>query len=161
MRKFFIAAAVATSAIAAASPAAAQYYPGQGYGYRLDQSSRNYIVKTDQLRSRIEQLDRRNRISEREARWLRSHAADLQQRARSYAQSRGLNSRERHDLDNRIAWLRSQIRDDVRDGNNGWRDGQYRNRDRDGRWDRRDGWSDRDRDGRDDRYEDDRGRYPG
>ena len=32
MRKFIIAAAVATSAIAAAAPAAAQYYPQPGYG---------------------------------------------------------------------------------------------------------------------------------
>ena len=161
MRKFMIAAAVATSVIAAASPAAAQYYPGHQYGYRLDQSSRNYIAKTDQLRYRIEQLDRRNRISEREARWLRGHAMDLQKRARSYAFSRGLNSRERRDLDNRIAWLRGHIREDIRDGNNGWRDGRYRDWNYDGRRDRRDGWIDRDRDGRDDRYEDDRGRYPG
>ena len=169
MRKFLIAAAVATSAIAAATPAAAQYYPapqqgygygqpnyGYGYGQRLsyDQSSRNYRARTDQLRQRIERLDSRDRISEREARWLRSHAIDLQQRARAYTRN-GLNSWERRDLDNRIAWLQQHIRADVRDGNRyGYSEqGQWRDYDRDGIRDNRDRWVDRDRDGRDDRYE--------
>lgn len=171
MRKFFIAAAVATSALAAA-PAAAQYYPApqpapygygqpQGYGYGYNYGNqrglvRSYLVRVDQLRNRVERLDSRNRISDREAARLRNETAQLQQRVRSYAYD-GLNWRERQDLDRRIAWVERTIRSERYDGD----DRRWRDRDGDGQWDRRDEWIDRDRDGRDDRYEDDRGRYPG
>ena len=90
MRKFLIAAAVATSALTAAAPAAAQYYPAPqqpnygyqqpyGYGnagnhYRLAQT---YGQHVNQLRNRIERLDRRDRISGREAQSLRREAAYL------------------------------------------------------------------------------------
>jgi len=153
MRKFFIAAAIATSALTAAVPAAAQYRP-QGYGYNSGGAVRSYIVRADQLRQRIDQLDRRNRISNREANQLRRAAADLQNRTRAYARG-GLNNRERHELDQRFAQLQQAMRNERFDGNDR----------RGGRWnddDRRNGrYHDRDRDGRDDRYEDDRGRYPG
>lgn len=164
MKKFIIAAAVATSALTAAVPAAAQYYPGQGYGYNQGGLVRSYIVRADQLRQRIDQLDRRDRISNREADRLRRAAADLQGRTRAYARD-GLSNRERYELDQRFAQLQQAIRYERFDGNDR-RGGRWDNDDRrDGRWDnddRRDGrWNDRDRDGRDDRYEDDRGRYPG
>ena len=168
MRKFLIAAAVATTALTAAAPASAQYYPqpqqpyGNAYGYNnYNQHGliRSYIVRVDQLRQRIERLDSRDRISEREARRLREDARELQARVRDYARN-GLNFRERQDLDYRIARLQHRLQRDVRDGR--WNDDrQWRDRDDDGRRDRRDGWIDNDRDGRDDRYEDDRGRYPG
>ena len=160
MRKFLIAAAVATSAIAAATPAAAQYYPAQqrGYGYNYNYNQqglvRSYIVRADQLRQRVERLDGRDRVSEREARRLRNAAIDLQNRTRSYARN-GLSGRERQELDHRFAQLQQAIRSERFDGNN---------RRGNGRWDndgRRDGYRDYDRDGRNDRYEDDRGRYPG
>lgn len=153
MRKFLIAAAVATSAIAAAAPAAAQYYP-QGYGYNNNHASaRSYIVRADQLRDRIERLDSRDRISEREARRLRREAAELQQRTRYFARN-GLSWRERQELDQRFARLQQVIRYERRDGNdrrygnNGWTD--Y---DGDGVWDHNDRFVDHDRDGRDDRWE--------
>lgn len=175
MRKFLIAAAVATSAIAAATPAAAQYYPApqygygygqpqgygygqpRGYGYNYNQQGlvRSYIVRADQLRNRIERLDGRDRVSEREARWLRQEAADLQGRTRAYARG-GLSGRERQELDQRLHRLAQAVRHEAND-RDGFRwgnyDGQRRDRDRDGRWDRRDRWVDNDRDGRDDRYE--------
>jgi len=143
MKKFLIAAAIATSALTAAAPAAAQYYPGQGYSQ--GGSVRSYIVRADQLRQRIDRLDGRDRVSEREARQLRRAAADLQNRTRSYARN-GLSNRERRELDQRFAQLQQAIRFERRDGDNrrGWEGGR-----------------DRDRDGRVDRYEDDRGRYPG
>lgn len=165
MRKFLIAAAVSASAMVAAAPAAAQYYPqpqqpygyGNDYGYNNQQGLvRSYIVRVDQLRQRVERNDSRDRISEREARRLRNEAVDLQRRVRAYAQN-GLNGRERYELDRRIAGLQQALRYERNDGNNR---GQWRDRDNDGRWDARDGFVDRNRNGVDDRYEN-RGRYPG
>lgn len=188
MKKLLFAAA-SLSALAAAAPAAAQYYPysqpapygynqpyGQAYGYNYNQQGlvRSYIVRADQLRRQVERRDNRNRINEREARRLRAAAIDLQNRTRFYAQN-GLSNQERYELDQRFASLQQAIVRESRDGRRG------RDRDRDGRWDRGDNWVDnnrngiddrqegygygyqydRDRDGRDDRYEDDRGRYPG
>lgn len=183
MKNFLIAAA-GLSAIAAATPAAAQYYPGPNYGYNqpapygynqvqyrnngYNQQAlvRSYVIRADQLRQRIDRLDGRDRVSEREARQLRAAAIDLQNRTRAYARN-GLSNSERRDLDNRFARLQQRARYEVRDGNNrygnGWGQGVGggRDRDRDGVRDNRDNWIDRDRDGRDDRREDDRGRYPG
>jgi hypothetical protein len=159
MKTLWIAAA-GLSALAAAAPAAAQYYPGydqprgygQGYGYNdHDQRGliRSYIIRADQLRQRVERLDSRDRISEKEARRLRSAAADLQRRARDYSRD-GLSFGERRDLDVRFARVQQQLRIDVRDGKgNRWAEGG-RDRDRDGR----DTWVDRNRNGIDDRQED-------
>lgn len=168
MRKFFIAAAVATSALAAA-PAAAQYYPGPqpvpygygqpGYGYNYqgqDRLIRSYIARADQLRNRVERLDSRDRVSEREAARLRREAAQLQQRVRAYAQN-GLNWRERQDLDNRIAWLQRAIQSERWDGN----DRRYGNNDYrewTDEYGRRNTFIDRNGNGVDDRWERNRNR---
>ena len=171
MKKFLIAAA-GLSVFAAAAPAAAQYYPGQpapygnAYGYNNGGIVQSYLVRADRLRQRVERLDQRNRISEREARRLRESAIDLQGRTRAYARN-GLDGRERYELDQRFARLEQQIARQRYDNNNrygnGWGqgDGGGRDWDRDGVRDGRDGFIDRDRDGRDDRTEDDGGRYPG
>lgn len=175
MRKFLIAAAVATSAVAAV-PASAQYYPapqGYGYGYNNNQQGlvRSYLVRADQLRQRIERMDSRDRISEREARRLRNAAIDLQRRTRAYA-SNGLSWRERQELDRRFAQLQQALRYERNDGNNrrgGWDDRRgydngdlarrngWTDRDGDGVWDHEDRFVDHDRDGRDDRVERRRG----
>ena len=159
MKKFLIAAA-GLSALAAAAPASAQYYQGygqpQGYGYgynNYDQRGliRSYIIRADQLRQRVDRLDGRDRVSEREADRLRAVARDRQRRTRDYARN-GLSFNERRDLDIRFARLQQQIRIDVRDGNGRWarNNGDW---DRDGRWDNRDQWIDRNRNGIDDRRE--------
>jgi len=55
----------------------------------------------------------------------------------------GLNPNEANSINNRINRLEQRVAYEARDGN---------------RWGRNDGnWQDRDRDGRNDRYEDDRG----
>ena len=149
MRKFLISAAVAASAIAVASPAAAQYYPqGNAYGYNANYGqARSLIARVDQIRRQIDRLDSRDRISEREADRLRYEARIVRDQVRRSAYN-GLNYRERQALQHRVARLEQHVRRDVRDGSRwGQRDGYYNNV----------GW-DRDRDGRDDRYEDDRGR---
>lgn len=172
MKKFLIAAA-GLSAIAAAAPAGAQYYPGQqqvpygygqqqGYGQQYGQAYgynnydqqglvRSYLIRADQLRRHVERLDQRNRISNNEARRLRAAAIDLQNRTRGYA-SNGLNDRERYDLDRRFAQLQQAARMERFDGNDRWGQGG-RDYDRDGVRDRRDGWIDVNRNGIDDRRE--------
>jgi len=143
MRKFLISAAIAASTVAVASPAAAQYYPQQqGYGYQNNRGQVQRLqVRIDQIRRQIAQLDRRNILSNREARRLGGEASDLQRRVRALGYN-GLNSRERYDIERRIAVLEARVQRDASDGN---------------RWGSNDRRYDRDRDGRDDRYEDDRG----
>ena len=146
MRKFLISAAIATSALAIASPAAAQYQPqpqGYAYGYQNNRGQVQRLqVRIDQIRRQITQLDRRNALSNSEARRLSGQASDLQRRLRSLG-SNGLNSRERYDIERRIVALETRVQREANDGNRrlGSNDWRY----------------DRDRDGRDDRYEDDRG----
>jgi len=170
MRKFLIAAAVATSAIAVASPAVAQYYPAQGNGYGNNYGQyhgqvRSYLVRLDQLQRQISQLDQRNRLTNREARDLHNQARWLQQRVQQSGRN-GLNNRERRDVEVGINRLQQRIRYELTDqyrGNrgddrwevarrNGWTD--Y---DGDGVWDHEDRFVDHDRDGRDDRQERRRG----
>ena len=149
MRKFLISAAVAASAFAVASPAAAQYYPqprGNAYGYNSNYGqTRALVARVDQIRRQIEVLDSRDRITEREAHNLRQQARVLRDRVQRAGRN-GLSYGERRNVEVRIANLEQRVRRDVYDGN---------------RWGQRDGYNnagwDRDRDGRDDRYEDDRG----
>lgn len=168
MRKFFIATAVATSAFAAA-PAAAQYYPapqpvpygygqpGYGYNYQAqDRLIRSYIARADQLRNRVERLDSRDRVSEREAARLRREATQLQQRVRAYAQN-GLNGRERQDLDYRFAQLQQAIRSERFDGNDR-RYGYGERREWTDEYGRRNTFVDRNGNGVDDRWERNRNR---
>jgi hypothetical protein len=130
---------------------------GYGYNYRDQQGLiRSYLVRADQLRHRIERLDNRDRINEREAFRLRAAAVDLQNRTRAFARD-GLSSGERRDLEFRLARLEQAIRMEANDGRrghgygngNGW----GHDRDRDGVNDRYAGFIDRDRNGIDDRAE--------
>jgi opacity protein-like surface antigen len=148
MRTFLISAATVIAAMAAASPAAAQYYPTQnnpygqqqgyaqqgygqpqGYGYGNQYQGqqglvRSYMVRADQLRQRVDRMDGRDRINERMAARLRGAAIDLQNRTRSYARD-GLNSSERRDLDNRLAMLEQGLRQAREGRGNGYGNGGY------------------------------------
>ena len=155
MRKFLVSVAVAASALAVATPAAAQYYPapppaygynqpyGNAYGYDNYGHVRSLQVRIDRLQQRIVRLDNRDRISEREARRLRDESREIERRLRS-ASRYGLNPQEYASINYRVQRLEQRIWRDARDGN---------------RWAGQSGqsWSDRDRDGRNDYYEDDRG----
>jgi len=154
MRKFVIAAALAASALTAAAPAAAQWNAPQGnaYGYNNYGQVRRLDARIDAMQRQINNLDRRDILSEREASRLRNEARNLEQRLH-YASRNGLNGREIYNVERGIQNLEVRIQREARDGN-GRRDAGYW-RD-DGRY--RDGqWIDRDRDGRDDRTEDDHG----
>ena len=151
MRKFLISLTVAASALAVAAPASAQYYPapqpqGYGYGYQDNYGQvRRLQVRIDQIQRQIERLDRRNILSEREARRLRDESRDLERRLRSVGRN-GLSFRERQNIEVRIARLEMRVRHEATDGNRWSRNAYGQNP------------YDRDRDGRDDRWEDDRGR---
>ena len=146
MRKFLISAAVAATALTAAVPAAAQYAPpyGNAYGFNNYGQVRSLQARVNQLQRQIRQFDQRNILSNREAARLLDDSRDLERRLARSSRT-GLNRNEVRAVEVRLARLEQRLQHDARDGN---------------RWgDRRDGnWSDRDRDGRNDRYEDDRGR---
>jgi len=157
MRKFLISAALMASTVAVAAPAAAQWAPqpygygqpyGNAYGYNNYGQVRRLQVRIDQIQRQIRQLDRRNILSNREARRLNDEARSLEYRLRQLGYN-GLNGRERYDIERRIARLEQHVYREARDGNN-WRNDRYGNNGY--------GYSyDRDRDGLDDRYERDRG----
>jgi hypothetical protein len=158
MRKIIISLAAAGTALAFATPAAAQYYPQpqqpyypqpQPYGYN------NYApggygqirvlqARIDMVQRRIDRLDRRNGF--RGADRLRDESRNIERRLRRAARN-GLNPYEANDIQNRIVRLEQRVNYAM---SNRWGGGygNYGNQ----------GYADRDRDGRDDRYEDDRGR---
>jgi hypothetical protein len=157
MRTVLISLAAAASALVVASPASAQYYPqpqpyGHAYGYNNYGHIRSLQARVNGLQRQIDNLDRRNIVSEREARKLREESRDIERRLFN-ASRNGLDPREFALLNGRIQRLERHIWQEARDGN---------------RWGNRDGWNqngwgqnawiDRDRDGRNDRFEDDRGR---
>ena len=146
MRTLIVSFAAAASALALATPAAAQYYPPQGnaYGYNNNYGSfRSLQVRIDNVQRQISHFDRRNIINDREANRLKDQARDLERRLRAVARH-GLNPYEARDIQLRLVRLEQRLHRDANDGR---------------RWtDNRGGWTDHDRDGRDDRYEDDRGR---
>lgn len=160
MRKVLISAIVAASTLAIAAPAAAQWtlsygnqygnqYAspyGNAYGYNNRGQVRALMVRLNHLERQINQLDRRNILSDREANRLRVQADRIQRQLRR-ASYNGLNAYEARNVHIRMAQLEQNIRRQATDGNRyGYRNyGAY-------------GVAyDRDRDGRDDRYEDDRG----
>ena len=147
MRKFFIAAAVAASALTATAPAAAQWGQPQGnaYGYNNYGQVRRLDARIDNLQRQISHLDRRNILSNREAARLRAESNQLERRLR-YSARNGLSPREGNEIERGIYRLEIRIQREARDGNRygyGYNDGR--------------GGRDRDRDGLNDRYERDRG----
>ena len=149
MRITLISLAAAASALAVATPASAQYFPvPQGYAYGVNNNygqARRLDARIDAIQRQINRLDRRNILSDREARRLRNESREIERRLHFMARN-GLHPQERYHIERRIARLEQRLFRDARDGH---------------RWDRRDsryGAYDRDRDGRDDRWEDDRGR---
>jgi len=145
MRNLLLGLVAAGSALAVASPAAAQYYPGQpGYGHGYNNGwgqVRSLQVRIDAVERQIRRLDRRDRIRDNPADRLRAEANDIERRLHRVSRN-GLNPYEANEINARIARLEQRVQYAV--ANNY---GRYGNR----------GWSDRDRDGRNDRNEDDHG----
>jgi hypothetical protein len=162
MRKLSLSLIAAGGALAAASPAAAQYYPqpqpapyaygNSGYGYNgyngYNRGNwgmvRSLQVRLDNIERQIDRLDRRNRIGERSADRLRDEAKSLERRLRERARG-GLDPREAGELQYRIQRLEQRVQYAMNNRYGGYGYNGY-------------GYADRDRDGRNDRWEDDRGR---
>jgi hypothetical protein len=153
MVKFVIALAAAGTALAFATPAAAQYYPqAQPYGYNGYGNNFGQVralqVRIDALQSQIRRLDRRDAIRDGSADRLREESRNIEQRLHR-AERFGLNGYEANDIQARIARLEQRVQYALAsrygrygNGYNGYGHDGY---DRDGDRDRvRDG--DRDRD---------------
>ncbi|MEA3057822.1 MAG: hypothetical protein QOF34_637 [Sphingomonadales bacterium] len=162
MRKLMISLAAAGTALAFATPAAAQYYPqqygyGQQYGYNgYGQNNwgqyRQLQARLNNVERQINWLDRRNVVRDDRADRLRHEANNLERQLR-FAARNGLNPYEANAINGRISWLERQVQYSQanRYGGYGQHGYGYNNYGNQG------GYNDRDRDGRDDRYEDDRG----
>jgi hypothetical protein len=166
---------VALSALAAAAPASAQYqnsypqnaYPQNGYGQGNGAyANGNLSARIGQLQARIDAGVRSGAISRQEAASLRQQLRQLVQLERRYAVN-GVSGQERADLQQRIRYVRQQLRsaeggaqarwNDDEDYNQGRYGQRAEDRNRNGvddRYERSGGYDDR---YEDDRYEDDRG----
>jgi hypothetical protein len=164
MRKTLITLAAAASALAVATPAAAQYYPappayGQGGGFNFGYNNYGHVralqARIDRVQRNIERLDRRDAIRERTAQRLRYEARSVEQRLR-HSTRYGLSPYEVNDVERRVFNLERRVRTAI---GRGWRNDYgmagyngygYQSFDP--------YHADRDRDGRNDRWEDDQGR---
>jgi hypothetical protein len=157
MRKLMISLAAAGTALAFATPAAAQYYPQQSYGYGQQYGGygqqysgygnngwgqmRALQARIDAVEHQIRRLDRRDVIPDYRADRLRNEAQNVE-RQLHFAARNGLNPYEANAINGRIAWLERQVQYSLANRYSGYGNS---------------GYHDRDRDGRDDRYENDHG----
>ena len=170
MRKLLIGAAIAASALTAAAPAAAQYYPGQqqqygygqpaynqGYGQNNWGQARALAARIDQIRQQIRVETRRGMLSGQDAYRLDIQAQQLRAQLRQSAYG-GIDQRERYQLERQIQRLEQRVSYNNSNrygrgtgfGGNGYY-GQNQVQNQDGRYQDRDGdWHDRDRRERDD-----------
>ena len=119
MRKFLFLAATAASALAVATPAAAQWYPPQynnyppqyGYGgYGGYNNYGNLQYRIDRLQNHIAQFDRANVISNREARSLRAATFDLERQLRYGGGGAYGVERRLAQLEQRVDYIASRTR---------------------------------------------------
>ena len=153
-RQFIVGAALAASALTAAAPAAAQWVPQQNYGYNQGHNGyqnrgdgRVLIARVDQVRQQIRILDRRNALSNQEARGLDREALQLRYQVQRLAYN-GVDPRERFAVEQRIVRLEQRVSYNATDRNGRYNRGNAYGQQ--GSWQDRDGrWNDRDRHDRD------------
>src|SRR5438270_4228567 len=118
MRNYLISLAAAGSALAFATPAAAQYYQqpygygGQGYGYGNGYNGYGYNNwgEARALQARIDRIEWQiGRIGDGRAERLRWEAERIERRLREHARN-GLNPYEVQDISYRINRLEQQVR---------------------------------------------------
>ena len=175
-RKLILGTALAVSALTAAAPAAAQYYPQpqtapygynqgyqqpyqQNYGYGQNQGYNNnwgqaraLMARVDQIRRQVRVLDQRNILSQREAYRLDAEAQQLRYRIAQLGRN-GLDQRERYDVERRLARLERAVQVNAYDRNGRYDNSRYN----DGRgtgFGGNNGWNNGERDG--DRHDHDR-----
>jgi hypothetical protein len=124
MRNVLFSVAAATSALAVAAPAAAQYYPapppvyGQGYGYQNHWGHvRALQGRVDRIQRDLGQLARYRMISRNEYFNRQQDAREIERKLRRDARDgRGISRSEVYQVERRIARLEQKIARDVRDG---------------------------------------------
>lgn len=140
MRKFLIPLAAAASALAVASPASAQVFgnigvglglgaPAYGYGYNNYGQVRALQYRVDAIQRQITVLDRRNVLSNREARRLREESRNVERSLRR-ATRFGLSPYEARNVEVRIARLEQRVQLEAWDRNGRWGRGYGYNGDR-------------------------------
>lgn len=116
MRRIVLSLVAAGAALAATSPAAAQYYPGRqgpgwGYGQSYGQGFgqvRELQMRLGNIERQIDRLDRRDRIGDRTANRLRDEASRIEDRLHRRARG-GLDPREAGDIQYRLQRLEQQV----------------------------------------------------
>jgi len=128
MRKFVLSVAAAGAAVIAATPAAAQYYPGQpapygnAYGYQNNWGQvRALQARLNNVERQIGRLDHRDRIGDRSAGRLRDEANRIERKLRDRSRG-GLDYREMRDIEVRIARLEQRIQYAMNDTYGRYRD---------------------------------------
>jgi len=132
MRKLLISLAAAGTALAVASPAAAQAYgnlgpaygaPAYGYGYGYGNGYRNYgnvralEVRLDNVQRQLSYLARYRMITPNEYHNRLQDSREVERGIRRNARDgRGLTQREFYNAERRLAQLEQRIARDVRDG---------------------------------------------
>ena len=117
MRKILISICAASTAAAFAVPASAQYAPvrqGPAYGQNNYGQMRSLQARIDTIQRQIERLDRRNILSNREARELRAEAREVENRLHSASRNR-LDRTERYNIERRIARLEQRVQREAND----------------------------------------------
>lgn len=126
MRKILISTVLAASALVATAPVAARVVPAPvvyANGHNDYGQYRSLQTRVDHLQREIRQLDRRNILSNREARSLMNDANAIEYRLHRSARN-GLSFRERRDIDERLDRLQRRIAHEARDGDRYARNGR-------------------------------------
>ena len=114
MRKVILSLAAAGAVLAAATPAAAQFYPqpqpyGHGGGYNNFGQVRALQVRLDRLERQIDRFQDRSGLRNRDAGRLRKEARRIEDRLQR-AQRFGLNPMEANNIQMRLNQLEQQVR---------------------------------------------------
>lgn len=141
MKKLLVSLALASTALVASAPAAAQYYgdrdryDNQRYGDRYDRDDRydrgdrygrgeyrgqDLKPRLDRIQWQINRGLERGNITPREAQRLRWEVNNIWAQARSFYQTGGYDYREQALLDQRIDRLQDRLRYERRDDDRRW-----------------------------------------
>lgn len=128
MKKLLMSLAIASTALTAAAPAAAQYRDRgydvrseRGYDDRDYRRGRDVEPQLHRLNQQISRAVQRGTISNGEARGLRAEVQNLWQVAARFHRTGGYDGREYAQLQRRIDRVEDRLRYERRDDNRRWR----------------------------------------
>lgn len=137
MKKLLMSFVIASTALTAAAPAAAQSWERDRYqdryvddrefrgdrNFRGDRDFRGppVQVQLSRLNQQIERGRQRGTLTNNEARRLRGEVQQLFSLAGRFHRTGGIDQREHFELQRRIGWVRQQLRFERRDDDRRWR----------------------------------------